>query len=537
MHMTIPTSTHPDSTGISPGTATERLHGFHDMESSGTIDSTGNEPNCRFVAHLSPDEVHRRALAAGRLLGRAEKTLASWLVEIDDRKLYRDFSCSSIFHYAARFLKLAGHTVAEYLRTGRKLAGLPLLSASYEKGEISGTHIREITRVATAETESFWHEAARNCTTREIEKMVAFTPKGGLPPVKKHEAASLPLFQETTSTPGMGTEDHACRPDAGDPVSCRPTPVSVPVCCAHGSCTSEKIGQSGYHHKLVIDLTAEEMAVVHDALRKARKESGKSDRRSLLVYMARVFLQGSSPDDTVKKSAKPPYQVVFHHHLPSGLSWCETAKGERPLPLQVLEKALCDAEIREAEDGAVPDEISGKKREMADLAGTAGPSADFMGSTHHPGDPAGDAHEPFGAAGDRSHSPDPAGNWKETAGTTTVECQQEKMAYVNELYRKMKAAPLTASPGGKYRQRRARTTIPSALRKRVLERDGHRCQVPGCGRDRFTVLHHLNPVALGGRDEASALIVLCWSCHDLLHEGGLSLQGHAPDNLRWGEGI
>ncbi len=163
-------------------------------------------------------------------------------------------------------------------------------------------------------------------------------------------------------------------------------------------------------------------------------------------------------------------------------------------------------------------------------------TADFMESTHHPDDLARDAHEPLGAAGDRSHSPDPAGNGKETAGTATVERQQEKMAYVNELYRKMKAAPLPSASGSTRTPRRARKTIPPALRKRVLERDGHRCQVPGCGRDRFTVLHHLNPVALGGRDEASALIVLCWSCHDLLHEGGLSLQGHAPDNLTWGEG-
>jgi len=186
------------------------------------------------VTDCPPDEVHRRTClppeggAAGRLLGRAEKTLASWLVEIDDRKLCRDFSCSSIFHYAARFLKLAGHTAAEYLRTGRKLAELPLLSASYERGEISGTQIREITRAATAETESFWHKAARNCTTREIEKMVAFTPRGGLPPVKTQEAPSLPLFQETTSAPGNGTEEHTCQLDAGASVSCQPTPVSAP---------------------------------------------------------------------------------------------------------------------------------------------------------------------------------------------------------------------------------------------------------------------------------------------------------------------
>jgi hypothetical protein len=50
----------------------------------------------------------------------------------------------------------------------------------------------------------------------------------------------------------------------------------------------------------------------------------------------------------------------------------------------------------------------------------------------------------------------------------------------------------------------------------------------------YTVIHHLDPVALGGTNEAHRLITLCWSCHDLVHEGKLSVKGQAPDDLVWG---
>ena len=133
---------------------------------------------------LSGSEVHRRALEARKLFGKAQKALAFWINEIDARKIYREFGCSNIYHYATSHLALGEHTIAEMVRTGKALEHLPLLSQAYEKGEISSTHVREITRVATPETESFWYEVAKKSTTRQIEKLVAFSPKGGLPPAQ-----------------------------------------------------------------------------------------------------------------------------------------------------------------------------------------------------------------------------------------------------------------------------------------------------------------------------------------------------------------
>ena len=106
-----------------------------------------------------------------------------------------------------------------------------------------------------------------------------------------------------------------------------------------------------YHEKLVVDLDALQMSVLQDAFTKARKESGLRDMASLLIHIAKAFLEGCP---TSGKRRKPRYQIVIHRHLPSGLAWCDTLKGERPVSPEVLEKVLCDAEIVQLDEPESP---------------------------------------------------------------------------------------------------------------------------------------------------------------------------------------
>ncbi|MHC9541790.1 MAG: hypothetical protein AB9903_19970 [Vulcanimicrobiota bacterium] len=107
-----------------------------------------------------------------------------------------------------------------------------------------------------------------------------------------------------------------------------------------------------YHEKLVVDFDAEEMSVLKDALKKAQKESSLRDRASLLLRIAKAFLEECQSSGARRK---PRYQVVIHRHLPSGLTWCDTPKGERPVSSEVLQKALCDAETVEHDDTSTRD--------------------------------------------------------------------------------------------------------------------------------------------------------------------------------------
>jgi 5-methylcytosine-specific restriction endonuclease McrA len=73
-----------------------------------------------------------------------------------------------------------------------------------------------------------------------------------------------------------------------------------------------------------------------------------------------------------------------------------------------------------------------------------------------------------------------------------------------------------------------RASIPPALRRQVLARDGHRCQAPGCHSTRFLEVHHREPRRRGGRNSAANLITLCAACHRLLHERGEGLTAPLP---------
>jgi len=93
------------------------------------------------------------------------------------------------------------------------------------------------------------------------------------------------------------------------------------------------------------------------------------------------------------------------------------------------------------------------------------------------------------------------------------------------------------APGGNsQRTARPAKTIPSSLRKKVLKRDGHKCQAPGCGRTCFLRVHHIEPEAAGGATEEQNLCTVCDRCHDSVHEERLSVAGKAPHQLVWRDG-
>jgi hypothetical protein len=60
-----------------------------------------------------------------------------------------------------------------------------------------------------------------------------------------------------------------------------------------------------------------------------------------------------------------------------------------------------------------------------------------------------------------------------------------------------------------------------ALRRAVLLRDEHRCQVPGCRNATFLDLHHIQLRSEGGRHELGNMLTLCGCHHRATHSGAL----------------
>ncbi|MGV8121610.1 MAG: hypothetical protein AB2L14_17765 [Candidatus Xenobiia bacterium LiM19] len=517
-----------------------------------TVSDTVSHIDCMdLVQGLSSEKVHKRALAVRKLYGKAEKALIFWIMEMDERKLYNDFGCSNVFQYATRYLSLGEHTIAELLRTGKALAQLPLLSEVFEKGQISSSHVREISRVATKDTEEYWCDTARGKTVREVEKLVAFTPKGGLPGIKSTAlkpvnsasvqsahtmAPAIPVESAIPSVPAPSSEDVLKCTSEGKTLQ---EPGTAPGISRQGeqsnapeispqeqSATVEAPhqlqGSVKYHEKLVVDLDALQMSVFQDAFTKARKESGLRDRASLLIHIAKAFLEGCP---TSGKRRKPRYQIVLHRHLPSGLAWCDTLKGERPVSPEVLEKALCDAEIIQLDEPAPSTwDPTGRPtgdrtdRPTGDLTGgpTVSPTADqSIEKGHNTGITS--------FAVDRKES----------------DIIKEAHEYINEQYMRIKAARRKGRRQYKsiYKSiRKEGRAIPAPLRKKVLLRDRYVCQAPDCGRKIFLTIHHLTAFALCGIHSIFGLLTLCSKCHTLVHEGKLSVEGEAPHRLIWRDG-
>ncbi len=90
---------------------------------------------------------------------------------------------------------------------------------------------------------------------------------------------------------------------------------------------------------------------------------------------------------------------------------------------------------------------------------------------------------------------------------------------------------------GSYRNsNRKGRSIPAALRKKVLLRDGCTCQAPGCGKKIYLTVHHLIAFAICGIHNISSMVTLCTACHALVYEGKLSVEGVAPHGLIWRDG-
>jgi hypothetical protein len=59
------------------------------------------------------------------------------------------------------------------------------------------------------------------------------------------------------------------------------------------------------------------------------------------------------------------------------------------------------------------------------------------------------------------------------------------------------------------------TSIPSGIRRQVLDRDGHRCRY--CGTTNGLHLHHIGYRSQGGDHSVDNLITLCGTHHGLVH--------------------
>jgi hypothetical protein len=75
--------------------------------------------------------------------------------------------------------------------------------------------------------------------------------------------------------------------------------------------------------------------------------------------------------------------------------------------------------------------------------------------------------------------------------------------------------------------------VSRSTRRAVEDRDGGMCTFPGCERDVFVECHHIDHREHGGSNHPDNLLLVCWTHHALVHEGGWSLKGPAGPHITW----
>ncbi|MBL8626537.1 MAG: hypothetical protein JNK64_34795, partial [Myxococcales bacterium] len=116
---------------------------------------------------------------------------AAWLRRARALRIHRELGYATFFEYVERVLGYAPGVARERMRVADALAALPKLQAAMSAGDVAYSAARELTRVATVDTEAAWLAAAADCTVREIEDMVSGRRPGDGPDDPPDPAARL----------------------------------------------------------------------------------------------------------------------------------------------------------------------------------------------------------------------------------------------------------------------------------------------------------------------------------------------------------
>ena len=123
---------------------------------------------------------HRlRSIAQQRIALEAKEI--GYLVEAEEAQLHRRLGYATLFEYMERELGWGPHAATERLRVAHELLDLPLLHDEFLAGKRCFSVVRELTRVATAQTEETWLDRTRRMTARQVEHVVKGRKKGDTP--------------------------------------------------------------------------------------------------------------------------------------------------------------------------------------------------------------------------------------------------------------------------------------------------------------------------------------------------------------------
>jgi hypothetical protein len=125
--------------------------------------------------------IHRRLKRIAKVRGALDLEEAASLRDAEGACIWRYYGCASLLEYMERELGYTPRAAKERLRVAHVIEELPQIREATLSGELSFSAVRELTRVATAETEGEWLAASRDMNLRELEELVSGHKRGDRP--------------------------------------------------------------------------------------------------------------------------------------------------------------------------------------------------------------------------------------------------------------------------------------------------------------------------------------------------------------------
>src|SRR5262245_6973504 len=240
--------------------------------------------------------LHERLRGIAKRRAALDAEEARCLREARDMKLWRHLGYAHMNEYLERELGYAPQVGIERLRIAHALATLPRIEARLTDGGLPYSAVRELTRIATADTEQDWLDKARGKTLREIEAMVSGRKRGDRP--------------EDPKDPNLAPR------------------------------------------VLRLELSPAAFALFRQAQSAMADEHGSHlDDSALIEVLSRRALEGSGTTD------RPPYQIALTMCEWCGRGWQNGAGREVDVGPEVLERARCDAELLGSMDADEPERL------------------------------------------------------------------------------------------------------------------------------------------------------------------------------------
>ena len=232
--------------------------------------------------------VHAALCRIAKLRGPLDAEELAALREAKQLQLWRDFGHATIYEYLEYVLGHGPRVAQERLRVADALEDLPLIETALASGAAHYSVVRELTRVASRDTEARWLERAHGKNVRQVEELV---------------------------------QGHAYGDDPDDAVD-------------------PKIRR---HRLAYDDVAPDTFAMERQARVAADAEQGRrlSDNEFLQALYA-TYLRGAANDNAVPR---PAYQLAITTCRDCKRSWQNGGGREIPIDDKTLERASCDATI------------------------------------------------------------------------------------------------------------------------------------------------------------------------------------------------